>query len=141
MPYWLFQGNPQYSRMLQGIQDLAGMHWLVTRYQRDIGVDDRVLLWMCGKAAGIYALAEVTAPAHFLPQPPDIDYWIVPARAIDRVYTPIRFIHKLLHAPLLKADLLYDPVLSQLQVIRAPHNTNFRVTAEEWQRVQDRLGL
>lgn len=139
MRYWLFQGNPKYSRMLEGIHDLEGMHWLVTRYHRDISVDDRVLLWMSGKAAGIYALAEVIEPAHFLERPPDIDYWIVPTRAIDRVYAPIRFTRKLLNLPLLKATLLRDPVLSKLQVIRAPHNTNFRVSPEEWQRVQEKL--
>jgi hypothetical protein len=139
MSYWLFQANPQYSRVIDGIRELDQMHWLITRYAREIAIDDGVLLWVAGKSAGIYAIAQVLQPTHFVDRPPDLAYWLMPIRAIGRFYAPIQFTRKLLDQPLLKVDLRHDPVLCNLAVIRAPHNTNFRVTLQEWQRVQELL--
>ncbi|UBF27635.1 EVE domain-containing protein [Kovacikia minuta CCNUW1] len=141
MAYWLFQANPKYSRILDGIGELEGMHWLVTRYAKEIAVDDGVLIWVAGAHAGIYAIAQVTHATRFVDKPPDLDYWILPMRAIGRFYAPVRFTHKLLEQPILKALLRHDPVLRGLQVIRTPHSTNFRVLPQEWDRVQVLLGL
>ncbi len=133
--FWLFQANPKYSRILDGIRELEGMHWLVTRYAQQIAVGDRVLIWVAGKDAGIYAIATVTQSPHFVDRPPDFDYWLLPLRAIGRFYAPVQFTHKLLDDPILKTIVRHDPVLSQLQVLRTPHNTNFKVTPEEWHQV------
>lgn len=57
MSYWLFQGNPKYYRVLDGIRDFEQMPWLVTRYGRHIAPSDGVLIWVSGKEAGIYAIA------------------------------------------------------------------------------------
>ncbi|WP_199306625.1 hypothetical protein [Anabaena sphaerica] len=40
MTYWLFQGNPKYYRIIDGIRDFEQMPWLVTRYAKDIFVVD-----------------------------------------------------------------------------------------------------
>lgn len=133
--YWLFQANPKYSRILDGIRELEGMYWLVTRYADQIAVGDRVLIWVAGKEAGIYALAEVTHLTHFVEQPPDLNYWLLPVRALGRFYAPVRFTNKLVDSPLLKARLRDDPILSKLQVLQAPHSTNFKVSQREWQQV------
>ncbi len=68
MAYWLFQGNPKYYRVLDGIRDFEQMPQLVTRYAKDVAPGDGVLVWVSGKEAGIYALAEVTEPAQVLNQ-------------------------------------------------------------------------
>lgn len=81
MADWLFQGNPQYYRVLDGIRDFEQMHWLVTRYGKDIAPGDKVLVWMSGKEARIYALAEVTEPAQVRSSQPDRKYWTDPARS------------------------------------------------------------
>jgi hypothetical protein len=36
MTYWLFQGNPKYYRIIDGIRDFEQMPWLTTRYAKDI---------------------------------------------------------------------------------------------------------
>lgn len=140
MAYWLFQANPRYSRVLDGLRDLAEMYWLVTRYTREISPGDRVVIWVAGPQAGIYALAQVARPVLFVDQPPDLDYWLLPMRAIGRFYVPVRFIRKVVDRPLLKAELRHHPGLSQLSVLRVPQGTNFRITAQEWQRIQELLG-
>ncbi len=40
----------------------------MTRYAKDVAPGDGVLVWVSGKEAGIYALAEVTEPAQVLNQ-------------------------------------------------------------------------
>lgn len=137
--YWLFQGNPKYSRVIDGIRELDEMHWLVTRYTTAIAVGDEVLVWVAGKAAGIYAIAEVIQSVYFVDQPPDLAYWLMPARAIGRFYAPIRFSQKFVESPLSKSTVLHDPILRSLQVIRTPHGTNFKVTQQEWQRSHELL--
>jgi EVE domain len=135
MKSWLFQANPKYSNILQAIESLDGIYWLVTRYDKEITPGDRVLVWIAGKQAGIYAIAEVAATPQFMDEPPDIDIWTMPIRARARFYAPVTFQYKLLDAPLLKSVLLYDRILYDMEVIRRPHNTNFRVSEAPWQQV------
>jgi EVE domain len=135
MKSWLFQANPKYSQILEAIQRLDGIYWLVTRYEKEITPGDRVLIWIAGKQAGIYAIAEVAEAPQFMDEPPDIDIWTMPLRAKARFYAPVTFQQKLLNAPLLKSVLRYDRILYELEVIRRPHNTNFHVSKEQWHRV------
>lgn len=135
MADWLFQANPKYSRILAGIRELSVLYWLVTRYTDEIAPGDRVLVWVAGKQAGIYAIARVLAAPTFLDRPPDLEYWTTPMRAIGRFYAPVQFTQKWLETPLLKSWLQHDPLLRQLAVIRTPHNTNFRVTPAQWDSV------
>ena len=134
MVSWLFQANPKYSQILEAIQKLDGIYWLVTRYTKEIAPGDRFLIWIAGKQAGIYALAEISARPQFMDEPPDIDIWTMPVRAKARFYAPVTFQQKLLDAPGLKSVLRYDRILDKLEVIRRPHNSNFRVS-EQWHRV------
>jgi EVE domain len=134
MKSWLFQANPKYSQILEAIQTLDGIYWLVTRYDKEITLGDRVLIWIAGKQAGIYAIAKVSEAPQFMDEPPDIDIWTMPIRAKARFYAPVTFQQKLIDAPLLKSVLRYDRILYELEVIHRPHNTNFRVSEEEWHR-------
>ena len=135
MVYWLFQANPKYSQILEAIQKLDGIYWLVTRYNKEIAQGNGVLIWIAGKQAGIYALAEVSEAPQFMGEPPDLHIWTMPVRAKARFYAPVKFQQKLLDAPLLKSALRYDRILHDLEVIRRPHNSNFRVSEQQWHRV------
>lgn len=66
MVFWLFQANPKYSQILEAIQTRDGIYWLVTRYNKEIAPSDRVLIWIAGKQAGIYAIAEVSEVPQFM---------------------------------------------------------------------------
>lgn len=141
MAYWLFQGNPKYYRLLQAIEEQEGLPWLVTRYSKEIQVGDRVLVWMAGPEAGIYAIAEVTKPPEIHPELPDGQYWLMPDQAkLDKPRVQLRFLRKLLGQPLRRHELKQDQILRDLPVIRAPNSTNFRVTEEQWQRVYSLKG-
>ncbi|MBD2428114.1 EVE domain-containing protein [Phormidium sp. FACHB-1136] len=138
MAYWLFQGNPKYYRILDGIRDFTQMPWLVTRYAKEMQPGDGVLIWMAGPGAGIYAIAEIIDTPKPMPEPPDIGYWLDKSRlGKQEISATLRFTDKLLDRPLLRSDLKQDPVLKSLTVLRQPNATNFKVTAAEWQRVYE----
>jgi hypothetical protein len=44
MAYWLFQGDPKYYRILDGIRDFTQMPWLVTRYAKEMQPGDGGLM-------------------------------------------------------------------------------------------------
>ena len=141
MAHWLFQGNPKYYRIVDAIQDFEQMPWLVTRCAKDMAIGDGVLIWMSGAKSGIYAIAEIVEAPKTLESRPDIGYWIETDKLTPTsLHTKIRFTSKLVDKPLLRSDLLNDPVLKDLTVIRVPNSTNFKVTAEQWQRVFELRG-
>lgn len=137
MAYWLFQGNPKYYRIVDGIRDFTQMPWLVTRYAKEMQPGDGVLVWMAGPEAGVYAIAEIIDTPKPMPEPPDIGYWLDKSRLGEKPYATLRFTDKLLERPLLRSDLKQDPVLKSLTVLRQPNATNFKVTAAEWQQVYE----
>jgi predicted RNA-binding protein with PUA-like domain len=141
MKSWLFQANPKYSRILEAIEKLDGIYWLVTRYDKEINPGDQVLIWIAGKQAGIYAIAEVAEAPQFMDEPPDIDIWTMPIRAKARFYAPVTFQQKLLDTPLLKSVLRLDRILHEMEVIRHPHNTNFRISEEQWHQIMALLKI
>jgi predicted RNA-binding protein with PUA-like domain len=137
MAYWLFQGNPKYYRILDGIRDFTQMPWLVTRYAKEMQPGDGVLIWMAGANAGVYAIAEMVEAPKPMPEPPDIGYWLDKSRLGEKSSATLRFTDKLLDRPLLRSKLKQDPVLKSLIVLRQPNSTNFKVTAAEWQQVYE----
>lgn len=140
MAYWLFQNNPKYYRVTDAIRECDEMPWLVTRYQKKIAAGDGVLVWISGKQAGIYAVAQVIESAAVPTEMTDQDYWIDTSRAQGKPHVKIKFLRRLLGQPLRRRELMYDNILRNLLVIRAPHSTNFKVTPEQWQRVYDLKG-
>ena len=113
------------------------MPWLVTRYAQLMAVGDGVLIWKAGEKAGIYAMAEIVELPKFLDKQPDLSYWIDKSRLGSKPQAIIRFTHKLLETPLLRDNLKQDSVLQSLIVIRQPNATNYKITLEEWQRVEE----
>jgi predicted RNA-binding protein with PUA-like domain len=90
---------------------------------------------MSGPEAGIYAIAEVLQAPTVWENIPDNGYWIDPPQVKETPHCLIRFTTKMLHKPLLRADLKEDPVLSELSILRMAQKTNFPVTPEQWRRV------
>lgn len=145
MTYWLFQGNPKYYRMIDGIRDFEQMPWLVTRYAKEISPGDGLLIWKSGDKSGVYgnlpkfANAEIIESPKIITNLPDIGYWIDTSTGV-KPCAKIRFTSKLVEKPLLREDLKLDSVLKTLMVIRQPNCTNYKVTQEEWQRVHELRG-
>ncbi|WP_017711163.1 EVE domain-containing protein [Prochlorothrix hollandica] len=138
--FWLFQGNPKYYKVTEAIRDFEQVPWTVTRYAKEMQLGEGVLVWQSGAKAGIYAIAAIVGLPELIPNPPDIGYWIDQRSWVQKPCSRIRFNQKLLDRPLLRSELQQDPVLKDLMVIRQPNSTNFKVTAEQWQRVFELRG-
>lgn len=131
---WIFQANPNKYKILDTLQTQTQEYWNLNQHAKNIGVSDRVLIWIAGEEAGIYAFGTVlTSPVVMPDSSAGMPNWYVPsdgAKPKPRVL--VRYDKMLLDHPLKKAFLLTDPVLSGLAVIRFPRGTNFPVTQEQW---------
>jgi hypothetical protein len=131
MNAWLFHANNGYI-LTEKVPPLLGQveTWdAMTNFKR-IEAGDKVVLWQSavgGLAPGIYALGEVDGRPYMYVGD---DYWRVDIR-----YT------QLLKCPLLKQQLLDDPLLGTLLVIKNPNAANpSHVTTEQWTAVEGRAG-
>ena len=59
--YWIFQGNPKVFDVIKYINESSSHNWSVHNHKKKIKIGDKVILWVTGKNAGSYALAEVTS--------------------------------------------------------------------------------
>jgi EVE domain len=145
MRTWIFQAHPgqfDIDRFLA-----APPHeckWLVSRYESEIEVSDRVFIWRAigngdRSLAGIIAEAEITERA--IPQSDDStsrDFWFdwSEATRIDN-RAVIRFVRVAAQGQhLVRADIMADPMLSQMDIVKVSNATNFKVSDQEASRLQ-----
>jgi MoxR-like ATPase len=134
---WLFQANPTVFNLAEEIETRKRGDeddWTATRYRDEMRPGQAVLLWQGGSKAGIYAVGELTGEpferptGEFWPdraERPDHE-WAVPFRYTDILVEPIR-----------KPDLQRHPILRNMQVLRAPQGTNFKVSPQEWAELRE----
>lgn len=137
-PTWIFQANPRLYQIEQSLQVEQEELWNLRQHQRQVQLNDRVLVWISGKRAGIYAVGTVrTSPVIEADSPKGIGYWNDKRqgyRPIARVL--VRYDRVLLDRPLLRDFLLCDPALWNMSIFRNPRGTNFTVTEAEWQAIK-----
>src|SRR6266478_2754918 len=121
---WLFQANPKvwigFSENFKQQTVGATGDWTVTTHGNEMHPGDRVLVWQAGPKAGLLALGELTG------------------EPFERK-VPFRYTH-ILTEPIPRATFLQDPVLKNMQHIRAPQGSNFTVKKEEWEALQKLIG-
>ncbi len=131
---WLFQANPNRYRIHESLEAEREEFWNLNQHVGDVHVGDRVLIWVCGKDAGIYAIGTVVAEPEVRPDSTTgLGYWLQPAEGRQpKARVRVRYDRVLLDHPLRKAYLECDPVLAGLRVLHAPRGTNFPVSDDEW---------
>jgi 5-methylcytosine-specific restriction enzyme B len=138
---WLFQANPKMYDLSAALKDFnVGDEddWTVSRFADEMQPGDQVTLWQGGPQAGIYALGILTSSAFER----DAPEWAQNAGASIHGHTTavaFRYTH-ILNKPLLKPELVRDPILRDLTVILSPQGTNFRVTPEQWSALTMLIG-
>lgn len=135
---WIFQANPKMYDIEASLMREQEEYWNLRQYFREIAPGDRVLVWLSGKGAGIYALGTVISPAA---DSADTQigqgYWLRKEegeKVIPRAW--VRYDRVFLDRPLLKAFIECDPELWNLSILRKPQGTNFYVTDDEWRAMQ-----
>jgi hypothetical protein len=131
---WIFQANPNRYRIEDSLQLEKQEFWNLNQHAKDIHSGDRVLVWISGSSAGIYALATVLSEPTLRPDSAKgLTYWRSRQdgqRPKPRVI--VRYDKILLENPLLRVFLKCDPALWGLSILSQPRGTNFTVTEDEW---------
>lgn len=137
MRTWLFQGNPTRWPVLEVLASGKPIRsWNVVRHLDLIHPGDRAVLWVSGRAAGVYAVGSVTGA----PEPGVTDEsWTDPSRrGVPRHRVPLE-LWTLPH-PVPRTELKADPRFAAAQIIRAPRGGNpFPVLEAQWPAIADRL--
>ncbi len=135
---WIFQANPSRYRILESLRTESEEYWNLRQRAREVAPGDRVLIWLSGDEAGVYALGTVmSAPILTVDSPTGQGYWNDKAerkRARSRVR--VRYDRVLLDRPLFKDFIACDPDLWNLAILRQPRATNFPVTGAEWRALR-----
>ena len=126
---WIFQWNPKVfggNNYLDDKEPGYSADWSVNRYRNDIFDGDRMLLWRSGSESGIYAVATLKGEVFKRAKKEQVnsdskEEWAI-AFQFDEIVDP----------PVLRTSLLVHPALKELDVIRFPNATNFKVGAAEW---------
>jgi hypothetical protein len=141
MQTWIFQGNPdRYDIDACLAARPAELLWLVSRYDADISVGDRVYLWRNQGAndaiAGIVAEGIVTAaPALRIQDAESLRHWREERdRNNDepRMRAGMRIVKVASAREVIRREwCLHDPILRELSNLRMQAATNYRVTDEQ----------
>lgn len=133
---WLFQANPSIYDIDQALSELEDVTWVVRQYKGDVHAGDRVYLWRSGADAGVVATATVTSDPAELPGDGE-DPYILKAEALAKPELRVRLhIDSVLPEALKRSDLREHSVLKDLEVIKFPNATNFRVSPEQDEALQ-----
>jgi MoxR-like ATPase len=134
---WVFQANPTVFDIDRAVSEEPEMTWVVRQYTKEVAKGDRVYIWRSGPEAGVIATATVLADPEILPGVADSPYALKP-ESLAKSELRVRLkVGEVLPAPILRADLLEDPVLKDLEVITFPNATNFRVSSEQEEALRE----
>lgn len=143
MAYWLFQANAEYFDIVKALEEQDLIAWIVTRYRKEMEVGDRVAVWKSGslprEAPGLYALGHIESFAIAGRDRFNYKYWIYKSdySFVGKEHAQVRIDKKMLNDPIPRSAFLTDPILKETSLIRMRIGTNFRLTEEQWKRIQE----
>jgi hypothetical protein len=136
---WFFQSNPMKYNILGSLSDPAykRMSWQINQHKHKIVKGDFVLIWVAGKEAGIYAIADIIeGPSirHSYPFKDDYKYCIskeAKERATEKRLRAILEIKLKFRNPIYRQELIEKGVEGS-PVMGFYRQTNFTVSAKDW---------
>ena len=137
---WIFQANPKRYDILNALGDEFDEDvWTVNQCKNDIRAGSIGLIWMSGKEAGIYAVADVTSdPEYMYDSEASTRYWLSDEdRSQKKLRVKIKYRLKLLNNPVLRQELKNIHELQNLSIFKQPQGTNFLVSNDEWEIISE----
>lgn len=132
-PVWLVQCNPRSTDILVSSRVALPDACCVRRHTHEIHRGDRIMLWLSGARAGVYAIGEITA-----------DVRSGETRAAGRrapvLKASLDLFLDLFDRPVERVDLRRDPRFAGESIIRQPFAANpHRVSAPAFDAVLERV--
>ena len=133
--YWIFQANPKLYDLVGAANELKELSWHINRYKENIHIGDTVYFWEAGKDAGIVAVGKISS-IHAAISTPDEEMKFSRRKEVqDDDHAPFFgariSIERVLSDRIGRQELLSDPLLRDMQILRQPQGTNFKVTHDE----------
>ena len=138
---WIFQSNPNHYRILQAIADFNEETWPISpnKHRHEIQIGDLVFIWKTKGSSpiddrGIYAVGRVDSiPEYKEPSPPF--HYFTDSRKAKDLKKPawrvdVRYLTKLLNAPILRPILEFNPRTSSVPILRFSRVTTYPVDSE-----------
>ena len=133
---WVFQANPNRYDVFNALSDpeVQRHHWLVNQNINKIKKGDIALIWMSGKEAGIYAVAEIASdPSIMGESPAEEKYWLSNEdKGLEKLRVVLINKIVLINSPVFRNELKAIEELKNLSILRLPQGTNFPVSSAEW---------
>jgi hypothetical protein len=137
---WIFQADPKRYDILNALSDPEVQHfgWQVNQHKKDIKKGDVALIWMSGKDAGIYSVADIASnPAIIGETPAEAKYWVDDKdRGIESLGVLLENRVVLINEPIYRDELKQIAILKRLSILNMARGTNFPVAADEWQAIK-----
>jgi len=138
---WVFQANPTRYDVFNALSDpeVQRHHWQVNQNINKIKKGDIALIWMSGKEAGIYAVAEITSNPSIMGEPPSEEkYWLSSEdRGVERLRVELINKTVLINSPVYRYELKAIEELKNLSLLRVAQGTNFPVSPDEWYVIKE----
>ena len=142
--YWVFQGNPKVFDVVRYINEFSSHNWTVGSHKDKIKIGDKVILWVTGKNAGCYALAEITSELYQgTDLPEEVSYYTELAKDnydFDNTFGKtkgdkinIRITHNISENPVTKDMIANNVDLAKLKV--GHQGTNFSSNESEYSAI------
>jgi MoxR-like ATPase len=129
---WIFQARPTHYNVREATKRLPEIAWSVAQHIGQIKLGDRVYLWESGSRGGIVAVCTVADNPSIRPEPEnEFQFFITsPEFPEDKLRVRLRIDH-VLDPIVSRAQIISRPELKDLSILRMAQGTNFPVTAEE----------
>ena len=131
---WVVQCNPRVTDIFASARTALPESWCVKRHAKEIRRGDRVVLWLSGTAAGVYALGEVTA---------DVDLGTSARQGAGpspALQATLDLFLNLFDRPVTRTVLKTDPRFAAEPILRQPFAANpHRLSATAFDAILDRV--
>src|SRR5690606_9616880 len=130
--FWIFQGNPNVFDFETAIRGDLLHDWTVSADKDKIKERDKVILWITGKNAGCYALAQISSSPRKTKSSPDDHLW--KSKDKNDLKAGIKIQANLIDTPLLWKNIKSVKGIENVKV--GNQGTNFSATRQEYRIIE-----
>lgn len=130
---WIFQANPQHYDVRGAVEQLDVIHWNVRQHKSNITIGDLVYVWASGPTGGLLGVGIVDSEVQDLEESDaEKSFWTSPPESFVSPKVRIKKI-AFFDPPIVREQLIAEPELAKLSLLKIPQGTNFAVSESEAQ--------
>jgi MoxR-like ATPase len=135
---WVFQANPERYDLASALRNRTEMAWLALQRPTEMNVGDKIYMWESGLNAGIVGRGTIVRRVANEPFPDDEIEFSKDPEKFNGVQLRVRLrIDGEVTPRVAKAALENHPILRQLAIVRAPRMTNYLLSEEEGNALEE----